>query len=372
MSDIATHVDTEVVSNTNMTTSSVPETEKNLDENFCGEEIFYVPDVPEIVEVKPEEEKKTTKKTTKRAPRARGFMLTINNPTKDDFRKIEEENTVCTRAQLERGENGTLHIQAYLYYKNAVVWPKDKFPTAHIEQARNQGDAAEYCEKSLSREIGPDAWSYKRGDIPRQGRRKDLEQIAKEYVDTPKKKDFCVKNPAEYVKYYRGLQELKNTIKLVPRSLKDPPLIFWIYGLSGVGKTYFPHRFFNEEDIYIKDGTMWWNNYEQQKCIIIDDFDGKWPYRDLLRLLDKYKYQGQFKGGYVDINSKFIFITCEFPPENFWSGNELKQIKRRLLTENAYNIPNDIELLETLMKNYEEYHTYKSDLGVIPDTVSEV
>lgn len=93
---------------------------------------------------------------------------------------------------------------------------------------------------------------------------------------------------------------------------------------------------------YIKDGTQWWDEYEQQEAIIIDDFDGKWPFRDLLRLLDRYPYQGQFKGGYVPINSPFIYITCEHPPDWFWgpmakapltgdrSANELAQMLRRI------------------------------------------
>lgn len=75
---------------------------------------------------------------------------------------------------------------------------------------------------------------------------------------------------------------------------------------------------------------MWWDGYEQQEAIIIDDFDGKWPYRDLLRLLDRYPYQGQYKGGYVKINSPYIYITCEYSPSFFWRGNEFAQIHRRL------------------------------------------
>jgi len=75
---------------------------------------------------------------------------------------------------------------------------------------------------------------------------------------------------------------------------------------------------------------MWWDGYEQQEAIIIDDFDGKWPYRDLLRLLDRYPYQGQFKGGYFKVNSPYIYITCEFAPSYFWQGNEYAQVFRRL------------------------------------------
>ena len=81
----------------------------------------------------------------------------------------------------------------------------------------------------------------------------------------------------------------------------------------------------------MKDGTPWWDGYTNQDVILIDDFDGKWPFRDLLRLLDRYPYQGQIKGGYVKINSPHIYITCEFPPADIYQpGNELNQIIRRL------------------------------------------
>ena len=42
----------------------------------------------------------------------------------------------------------------------------------------------------------------------------------------------------------------------------------------------------------IKDGTQWWYQYEGQEAVVIDDFDKKWPFRDLLRPLDRYPNQG--------------------------------------------------------------------------------
>jgi hypothetical protein len=89
---------------------------------------------------------------------------------------------------------------------------------------------------------------------------------------------------------------------------------------------------------------------------VIDDFDGKWPYRDLLRLLDRYVYQGQIKGGYVHINSDYIIITCEHRPEEYWSGNELTQVRRRLdCVHECTNIDKDYEYLAAwLYYNNEE------------------
>lgn len=82
---------------------------------------------------------------------------------------------------------------------------------------------------------------------------------------------------------------------------------------------------------YIKDNNKWWDGYKQEEAIIIDDYEAnEWSYRDLLRLLDRYKYQGQTKGGYVKINSPFIYICSEFSPDQLWTDNKLAQITRRI------------------------------------------
>jgi len=80
---------------------------------------------------------------------------------------------------------------------------------------------------------------------------------------------------------------------------------------------------FGQENIYSKDNTPWWDGYRQQQVIMIDDFEDDIPYRTLLKMIDRYQYQGQIKGGYVHINSPQMVITCEFPPSHFWSGNKL-------------------------------------------------
>jgi len=132
--------------------------------------------------------------------------------------------------------------------------------------------------------------------------------------------------PEEYIKYHKGIEAFKSSLY---SHRTEAPIVEWRLGLAGTGKTREP---FDKhiDSVYIKDGTMWWDGYEQQEAIIVDDFDGHWPYRDFLRFLDRYPYQGQYKGGYHKINSKFLYITCEHPPEHFWSGNELAQIKRRI------------------------------------------
>lgn len=255
--------------------------------------------------------------------KSRGWMITINNPTQDDVSTLWNDDYQYCIWQFERGADGTVHIQGFIYYTNPRIWPKRKYPRAHLEPAKNFNACKEYCSKLDTRVQGP----YERGTPPEQGRRSDLESAATEYLQMGESA-FADVNPSTFIRFHKGLRELAQ-LKVTHRDRSNPPTVIWYYGSAGAGKS----RMCVErhpESFYIKDGTSWWNGYTQQEAIIIDDFDGRWPYRDLLRLLDRYPYQGQIKGGYVKINSPYIYITCEHPPEHWWDGNELAQVTRRL------------------------------------------
>lgn len=260
--------------------------------------------------------------TSKKIRKARGYMLTINNPTEMDKAELETDDHIYLIYQKEKGEQGTEHLQAFIYYKNPRIFPKKKYPRAHIEEAKNIKAAIAYCQKEDTRIEGP----WEQGDMPEQGRRKDLEEVARDFLNTDIE-TFAENEPAAIVRYHKGLKELKNISVYKHRT--EPPKVFWFWGETGCGKTRTAVEN-HPESHYIKDGTQWWDGYEQQEAIIIDDFDGKWPFRDLLRLLDRYQYQGQIKGGYVKINSPYIYITSEFPPDMSYDGTQLEQIERRI------------------------------------------
>lgn len=262
--------------------------------------------------------------TIKETSKSRSYLLTINNYEQVDIATLKtwKDITYCVW-QIEKGKEETTHIQAAIYFKNARAFNTIKkwFPRAHIESSSCFERIRNYCMKEDSRVEGP----WERGIKPEQGRRNDLEKIADDIKNGMKLEEIAEKNPETYIRYNKGLQALKNVYN---KDREERPSVCWLWGLSGSGKTrscYEAHK-----SVYIKDGTKWWDGYEQQEAIIIDDFDGLWPYRDLLRLLDRYPYQGQIKGGYVKINSPYIYITCEFCPERFWEGNEFTQIRRRI------------------------------------------
>lgn len=261
----------------------------------------------------------------------RSTFFTLNNPTEEEEKLLIATITsnIDTRYlvyQLEAGdEKQTEHFQGFMYFFNKITLGtlNDLFPRMALFKPRCIKACILYCKKKNTSIRGP----YEYGKMPEQGRRTDLESVAQKYL-TLSVIDFVKEAPTEYIRYHRGLQALKQAT-IVHRDPNTPPRVVWHWGPAGSNKTrtaYDRHI----GSVYVKDGSQWWDGYEQQEAIIIDDFDGKWPYRDLLRLLDRYPYQGQIKGGFVKITSPFIYITCEDPPEHFWIDNKLAQITRRI------------------------------------------
>lgn len=268
----------------------------------------------------------------------RGWFMTINNPTIEDWEALDKDNYQYIVGQCEVGKNGTAHIQCFIYYTNPRVKPVKKYPRAWIDKAESFQASMKYCKKSETRIAGP----FRKGEEPAQGKRSDLDELAKKVIEGATMDQMAQEHPGDFIKYSRGLIALQDQ---VTKHRTEKPQVMWLWGEAGTGKTRWVFDRWEREKIYVKDGTMWWNGYTQQEVILIDDFDGKWPYRDFLRLLDRNPYQGQTKGGFVKINSPVIIITCEFHPREVYgkmervedgvndfnkSDNHLRQVMRRI------------------------------------------
>lgn len=251
----------------------------------------------------------------------RNTCFTLNNYTDVEVGEISAWDCKYLIVGYEgKGEGKTAHIQGYVEWGRPVRFSTLKRLNNRIHWENRKGSArqaSEYCKKEGA--------FAELGEISKQGRRSDIEASTDAILLGCNMREVALADPVVYVKYNRGLEKFKY---VVMEDRKDAPEVLWRWGSAGVGKTRWCVETY--EDYYIKDGTQWWDGYEQQHCIVIDDFDGHWPLRDLLRLLDIYKYQGQTKGGYVKIKSPVICITCEYPPEHFWEHNELAQLKRRI------------------------------------------
>lgn len=255
-------------------------------------------------------------------PQYRNVCFTLNNYTQEEYTNIIGMTCRYMVVGIEVGKNGTPHLQGYIEFTGGIRFStlKRAMPRAHIERRYgNALQASEYCKK--------DGNFTEVGTLSQQGKRSDLDDVVEMVEAGASTAEIAEVFPKSYVMYGTGIERLR-AARYTDRA--EAPCVTWLWGTTGTGKTRTATE--SHASYYIKDGTMWWNGYEQQEAIIIDDFDGAWPFRDLLRLLDRYPYQGQFKGGYIKINSPFIYITCEHEPSHYWKGNELAQVERRLTT----------------------------------------
>lgn len=101
----------------------------------------------------------------------RAAIITHNNPdfTAEEYLEkwwsLPETNYV--NGQLEKGKEGTVHIQAYVQIKRGqrLSWWKKRDSKAHFEFVRLDNGASTYCLKEESRLEGP--WEFGKRPIQR-------------------------------------------------------------------------------------------------------------------------------------------------------------------------------------------------------------
>ena len=86
------------------------------------------------------------------------------------------------------------------------------------------------------------------------------------------------------------------------------------------------------ESIYYKPRGLWWDGYEQQICVIIDDFYGWIKYDEILKICDRYPYKVQVKGAFQEFTSKYIWITSNCDTDDWYrfSGYSNAALERRI------------------------------------------
>lgn len=104
--------------------------------------------------------------------KSRNYVFTLNNPEVDIHQWLEKAKATgacAARCQLERGEEGTLHIQGFVQYKSPRSFAsiKKQFTREHIEVCKNAFRSWEYCGKSDTRVEGPTEF----GPMPKPSKR---------------------------------------------------------------------------------------------------------------------------------------------------------------------------------------------------------
>lgn len=281
----------------------------------------------------------------RRNSRHRAYCFTVNNYTNDHKLALADAFDAgiikyCVYQPEVAPTTGTRHLQGYCVFSNPRTEPgvRGSFPGFHISIARGTFEQNyAYCTKDESRdhdagfgvtELG--SGDGCRGNGHGSGARTDLADVARCLRDGATISQVAQDYPSAYIRYTRGVLSFA---QLCVHKRAHKTHVHWFWGPTGTGKT----RAASEEspDAYWKSSAhQWWDGYDGVSDIIIDDYRPSFcQFNELLRLLDRYPYQGQIKGGTVQICAKHIYITCPKPPRDMWASRteeDIAQLERRI------------------------------------------
>jgi len=93
---------------------------------------------------------------------SRHYICTLNNPTEDAQSTLESifnrVKATYLIGQLEKGKEGTIHLQFSVNFKNAVRTSVFKGIPLHAEKVNRDNGVYEYCSKEDTRLEGP--WEF--------------------------------------------------------------------------------------------------------------------------------------------------------------------------------------------------------------------
>lgn len=253
----------------------------------------------------------------------KSWMYTINNYTDTDEKRLQSLDCTFHVYGREIGESGTPHLQGCITFNTAMRFnAASRVLGGHLTVPRVLDQARNYCMK--------DSDCYIK-DNRKQGERTDIQQLSDMIASGASVREAALKHSTVYVKYPQGFKDLATYHQ---KARKEKPLVVWLHGDTGVGKTSTVYHVEDPEEIWPSSGDLaYFNGYDNQRIALLDDFRGNFcKFRFLLRLLDRYPLWVNVKHGCRQWTVSRIYITSCRTPEGCYdkSDEDMQQLLRRI------------------------------------------
>jgi hypothetical protein len=222
---------------------------------------------------------------------------------RNDIKRAVGQTEVCPTT-------GSQHLQGYVQFRNAVrhATLRKLFTGANIRKAKGSpASNYTYCTKEETRQDAA-ASPFVFGSFPKrtQGRRTDIHEFVQE-LESDGINAAIESNPSILVRYPRGVQAYSQHV--LRQRFSNLPTYRHVsvrvhQGDAGQGKTRAVY-----ERAHVHYGEMpyalfsmspeWWDGYQGENVILLDDFYGQLPLNRLLRILDGYPILLPVKGSYT-------------------------------------------------------------------------
>ncbi|ALE29807.1 replication associated protein [Lake Sarah-associated circular virus-49] len=246
------------------------------------------------------------------------------------------------KGQLELSESGFRHWQFVVQCKDSTRIAKLKkwLPTCHWELTRSES-AIDYVWKEETRIEGSQfEFGVRR---LRRNAATDWDVIKQRVLAGSVTSDDI---PADiFVRYYSQLKYNPFYYRSIAKDYSRPAaiirscVVYW--GPTGTGKS---RRAWSEATTaaYVKDPlSKWWEGYQGEISVIIDEFRGIIQPAHLLRWLDRYPVSVECKGGSTPLRAQRFWICSNLHPSQWYpelDGATYSALERRMeIVEMAEN-----------------------------------
>lgn len=253
----------------------------------------------------------------------RNFTFTKNNYGDT----VAVDNVVCKYIVYgkEVGESGTPHLQGFVTFDSQKTLSAaiKALPGCHVEVAKSIQAAIVYCKKDgIVTERGvPPMSQAKKGEVEQDRWALAYDQAARGAFDEIESQiKFTHARTVDYI-HQRESRKRKHEDTEERHE--------WFWGRTETGKS---KKARENKDAYFKMCNKWWDGYENQSVVIIEDFDQ--DHSKLCHHLkiwgDRYPFPAEIKGGSYMIRPQKIIVTSNYHPQDIWTKMaDLEPILRR-------------------------------------------
>jgi len=252
------------------------------------------------------------------------WTFTLNNYSDEEYEfMVKSEKVFLIMGKEVAPDTLTPHLQGFIYFKTekSLKQMKKLSSRAHWEMAMgNVEQNITYCSKEGNFEqwgnpplsqaekgAAGKAAITERWELAKAGRFEEL--------------------PPEQLRMYEYIH--RRNLNPIDRVELDNE---WIHGTSGCGKS----RYIRDEYgscYYSKPMSKWWDGYNGEDVVVLDDFDpthGVYLGYFLKIWTDHYTFNAEIKGGMIKIRPKKIIVTSQYSlPECFTEQLTVDALIRR-------------------------------------------
>ncbi len=281
----------------------------------------------------------------KMSTRVRNWVFTWNNYTSD------AENLFSGAIQgpsglsyvlggYEVGESGTPHIQGYAEFKKAVrLSALQRHFGKSIHWEPRKGTAAQakaYCKKEVKSD---DDW-FEYGEPKKQGERTDIREFLNLCTGAKHMWEVIEADPDNWFKFHRAARVARTeyqSYQAIKKGFRKDLKVTVLWGDSGTGKTRLAMAGADPFDTYTlplgSEEKLWFDGYEGQSIIVIDDYYGWIRWGAFLRLTDGHRLRVPIKTTMGDAAWTQVYVTSNKHPRNWYPNKGYPYELWRRITE---------------------------------------